>query len=244
MKANKDKSTKKRINRLLFPNMHVYASITFLLAIIAFWPVYFSKLKQVKISIHIHSVLAMLWVLLLIVQSWLARKKEFKKHKKVGKLTYIITPLLVLTTLQLFHGFLNTDSPFNQAFGAPIMFYDFTGLIYFCAAFILGTTVYKKHIHIHARLMVSTIMMMMFPVIGRVFLFYAGFGLGPEEIFKLSLYIIDAIVLLLVIFEWRRGKLYPVFPILLGFTLLQHIGFLYCHEWSWWQSFMDWYAAF
>jgi hypothetical protein len=242
--STNNRKLKKERNSFMFPNMHVYASITFILAIVAFWPVYFSKLMEVRIAIHMHSVLAMLWVLLLILQSWLARKKQFEKHKKVGKLTYIITPLLVLTTLELFHSFLNTDSPFNNAFGIPIMFYDFVGLVYFCVAYILGTTLYKKNVSVHARLMVSTIMMMMFPVISRILLFYVDFGYGPEEMLMFSLFIMDAIVVLLVLFECKNGKINPVFPILLAVTISQHVGYLLSENWSWWLTFLDWYAAF
>lgn len=242
MNLFKSSSVKQR-KRGLFSNAYIYVSITFILAIFAFWPVYFSKLQEVRLSIHVHSILAMLWVLLLIVQSWLARKKRFKQHKAVGKLTYLLTPLLVLTTLMLFHSFLNTDSPFTDAFGLQIMFYDFVGLLYFMTAFILAVSYYRKQIEFHARLMISTIMMMLFPVIGRLFLFYADFGLGPGELLNLSIYLIDAIVLALVIFDFRKEKMNPVFPILLVVTIFQHIGFLFCKNWSLWQSFTEWYAA-
>ena len=116
-------------------------------------------------------------------------------------------------------------------------------MIYFSAAYLLAISIYKKNLQIHARLMISTIIIMLFPVIGRLFLFYADFGLGPTQILELTIYIIDFIVLALVYFDWRRGKLYPVFPILFGVTIFQHIGYIYSDNWIIWTKFVEWFAS-
>lgn len=236
----KNRSSKRRG---IFPYMYIYGIILFILSIFAFWPVYFSILNEVRLTIHLHSVIATLWVITLIMQSWLARQKKFKKHKVVGKITYLLVPLFILFTLMLFHDFLNAESTFSQQLSSRITFYDLTGLIYFTAAFILAVSVFKKNIDIHARLMISTIVIMLFPIIGRLYLFYFDLGLSSGDVLELSIYTVDFIVLLMVVSEWWKGKIYPVFPILFGYIIFQHIGYVFSDYWPFWQSFVTWFAA-
>ena len=237
MKAQESRQKK------IYPGIYLTGILLFALSIIAFWPVYFSKLGQVRFTLHLHSILAILWILLLITQSWLAKNLAFSRHKLVGKLTYIVAPLFILFSFILFHDFMNSDTTFSKQLGPRITFYDMSGMLYFTAAYILAVTVYKKKMQIHARLMISTIILMMFPVVSRVFLFYADFGMGPVQILELTIYIVDALVLLLIIMDWRKGKIYPVFPILFAVSIFQHFGFVYSDNWVAWRNFLDWFSS-
>ena len=229
--------------RALLPHAYRYGVALLVLSLVAFWPVYFARLTEVRLAIHLHVVLAFAWVGLLIAQSWLARQKRFQRHRAVGALSYLVAPLFIVFSVALFHDMLSADTPFSRQFGARIAFYDLSGLLYFTVAYGLAISVYRKAMPIHARLMLSTIVLMLFPVIGRLLLFYVDLGLSPGQALTLSLYIVDAIVLLLVVVEWRRGTLYPVFPVLFGYTVLQHVGYAHADGWALWQAFVTWFAA-
>ncbi len=231
------------MNGSIYPRAHYYLLFLFAIAFLAFWPVYFDKLGEVRLNLHMHTLSAMAWMTLLIAQPILALKGRFDLHRKVGKAVYVVAPVFVYFNQVLFHDFLNTQNPFVDQFGLPIFFFDIVGLVYFCLAVTLAVTKYKRQRHIHARLMLSTIVLMLFPVVARVFLFYTDFGLSVSQIFQMTLYLIDALLVILIILEWRQGKVYFVFPLVLAFTLIQHLGYNYATNWPVWQAFANWYAA-
>lgn len=231
------------MNGSIYPRAHYYLLFLFAIAFIAFWPVYFAKLSEVRLNLHMHTLSAMAWMTLLIAQPILAQKGRFDLHRKLGKVVYLVAPAFVFFNLLLFLDFLNGQNPFVQQFGLAIFFFDIVGLAYFCLAVILALTKYKRQRQIHARLMLSTIILMLFPVVARVFLFYADFGMSVEQIFQLTLFLIDALLMLLILLEWRKGKVYFVFPLVLAFTLIQHLGYNYAASWQEWQAFAKWFAA-
>ncbi len=227
----------------LYPRAHFYLLATFIGAIFAFWPVYFGIIADVRLNLHFHTITAMTWVALLVTQPILILRGRLDLHRKMGQLTYLAAPLFITFNLILFHDFLNAKNPFVDNFGRPIFFYDIVGLGYFTTAYLLAVTKFKKQRQIHARLMLSTIFLMMFPVVARLFLFYFSFGMSVNQIFHLSLFLIDALLILLIVREWRQGKIYWVFPVLLAVTLLQHIGYTFANDWTAWNMFAGWYAA-
>ena len=217
--------------------------LLFGICILAFWPVYFSKLAQTRFMIHLHSLLGMIWIVMLFMQSWLARKRSYKAHRSIGRVSYGIVFLFVITAFMLFHNFLNTHNPFTEAFGARIFLYDFTGIVFLSLAYLFAVTIYKKKSKIHSRLMISTIILMSFPIISRLFLFYGDFGLTTGQSLELSIYILDFTVLAMIIYEKMKGKIYPIYPILLIYMVFQHIGYVYSDKWDGLQFFMSWYAG-
>lgn len=52
---------------------------------------------------HAHGITLILWCLMLIVQPWLIRTKRRPLHRTVGKISYLLLPLMIFTTLSLLH---------------------------------------------------------------------------------------------------------------------------------------------
>ena len=52
--------------------------------------------KNIDIYIHIHAVIASLWIAILIVQPFLIVNKKIALHRSVGKLSYVVFPLLII----------------------------------------------------------------------------------------------------------------------------------------------------
>jgi heme/copper-type cytochrome/quinol oxidase subunit 4 len=89
----------KRINTLLF-----FFIIVVVISLSGFFNSYIKFIpdfQKFPFIIHIHFSVFSLWFLLLIVQPLLIKQKNLKLHRKLGKLSYILAPILVLTIMIL-----------------------------------------------------------------------------------------------------------------------------------------------
>ena len=70
--------------------------------------------------IHVHAAIAILWVALVIVQPFLIVNKKLAWHRKIGKLSYFIFPLLILSFVPSVIRTLNSDEA-RTAFSLLVM---------------------------------------------------------------------------------------------------------------------------
>lgn len=124
-----------------------------------------------------------------------------------------------------------------------ITFYDLSGVLLFVITFTLALTKFKNNTQMHARLMIATLAFLIFPVVSRIFLFYANFGMVPIDILLTGIYATEALFLALTFYDWHTGKVYPVYPAVIAFVGIQHVGFLYSDQWQWWIDFASFYGG-
>ncbi|MFK7865796.1 MAG: hypothetical protein AB8B95_16380 [Pseudohongiellaceae bacterium] len=179
----------------------------------------------------------------MINQARLIRIKKVSEHRRLGKSSYLIAPAFLISSMIIFRSFLDMDTEFEQMLALQITFYDLSGVLLFAVAFVLALTKYKKNTQMHARLMIATLAFLLFPVVSRIFLFYASFGMGPIDILLTGIYATEALFLALIFYDWRTGKVYPVYPIVTAFVGVQHVGFLYSDQWQWWINFASFYGG-
>jgi hypothetical protein len=110
--------------------------------------------------IHIHAFFASVWVFILIVQPFLIVNKKMQWHRAVGKLTYIIFPLLILSFIPGIMKSVNKGD-FNNIF-FPLA--DCTLLILFYSLAIYN----KKTAAKHMRFMIASALVLFGPTIGRI----------------------------------------------------------------------------
>ena len=68
------------------------------LVLIGFYPTYFAVLlKPTPSIIHLHFSLMAMWVAMLIVQPFLYKYKKLRLHRAIGKVSYVLVPLLLIT---------------------------------------------------------------------------------------------------------------------------------------------------
>jgi hypothetical protein len=90
----------------LTPKIYRYFFLGFilftLLAGVAFWPNYFSRLGVLFPSeIHMHAITMSSWCLLLILQGTLIRTGKFSWHRWTGYSSFLLAPLILYSGLQL-----------------------------------------------------------------------------------------------------------------------------------------------
>jgi len=70
----------------IYRNAYIYFLLALLVAIIGFFPSYFAKLRDTDAVHQFHGILASVWMIGLVTQSWLMRQGMISAHRTVGKL--------------------------------------------------------------------------------------------------------------------------------------------------------------
>ena len=79
---------------------------------VAFWPSYFSRLaEQPSSHHHAHGIAMSLWLVLLIAQASLMRSGNRALHGRLGLLSYVHLPVIVVVTLRFVHYTLQEGPP-------------------------------------------------------------------------------------------------------------------------------------
>ena len=238
-----------KLERTLFQKSYLYFAAFFVFVLLAFWLTYFTKLfDQDNYRLHTHGITLVLWCLMLIVQPYLIRTKKTALHRRVGKFSYLLVPLIVFTTVDLLHyrlrgiPSLGTMDLFSVALvlNALIAFLILYGLAIF----------HRKNSGLHARYMLCTVFPMFTPVTDRIIHIYIksfvpylptieGQPIAPVVGFLLA----DLILIGLSIWDWISHKRWSVFPFALIVLLVYHYSVLNFYKFGFWKAFSLWFAG-
>ncbi|MDE3235498.1 MAG: hypothetical protein KGO81_06045 [Bacteroidota bacterium] len=191
------------------------------LVFLGFYKTYFIQFptfKHIKHNYtHVHFAIATVWVLLIIVQPFLIVNRKIAWHRKLGKLSYIIFPLLILSFIPLVINNLNSDSPKDAFF--PIG--DGTLLVLFYSLAIY----YRKKSTVHMRYMIAAALVLFGPTVGRILPNLLDFGRIATQ--NIQFAIIQAILIALVLFDMKnKRKYFPYLIAIAGWCVHQFV--FYC----------------
>ncbi len=173
--------------------------------------------KKIDVFAHIHGALASIWILMLMVQPFLILKKKYSLHRKIGRLSYIIFPLLVLSFIPQIIKVINTEDLAYLFF--PVS--DGILLIVFYSLAIYN----RKNTPMHMRYMIVTAVIFLGPTIGRI----GPTLLGWTELFTQNVQyaIIYSILLSLVLYDRsNRKKFTPYLVAIVGYVFHQSAYYL------------------
>ena len=110
---------------------------------------------------HIHVFVASIWITVIITQPLLIRFKNFKLHRFLGKISYLVFFALILSFIpQMIKEYGKNLFPLNASF-------DIVLLILFYALAIK----YKNNVAIHMRYMIAIALIFIGPTLGRIIFF-------------------------------------------------------------------------
>lgn len=237
------------MNKFLFQKSWIWFTVFFGFALMAFWPSYYSDpTGDFAFFTHAHGIAMTLWCVMLIAQAYLVRSKHRDIHRRVGKISYVLVPFLIISTLALTHQSLQTNEPYPT-----IVFSDLALMINATVLFgvIYGLAIYhRKDSPTHARYMFATIFPMFTPITDR--LIYRnvrplveaapaieGSAIVPFWGFLLALILLGG----LAIWDWRSNNRRDVFPAVLGMLIIYHISVFTFHMIPAWRSFGEWFLG-
>ncbi len=157
---------------------------------------------------HFHALMMMLWILMLIVQPLLIIKKKIYCHRILGKASYLIFALLIISVILIVRQQQLREKSL-PVFAANLI--DPMILLVFYSLAIY----YRKRPAWHARFMIMTIISFVGPTLARVQM--------------AALETILGLFLLFFIIEWRGQKIYKPYLIGLAYFVcnLLLVGYLF-----------------
>lgn len=208
----------------------------FILLQVAFHPTYlqyFPLFKGFTWLHHIHGALMVSWVMMLVIQPCLIYKGKYKAHRVIGKVSYFIAPLMLISMFLVTRlNYLNSvgkvpfkDVAYIQAlnFITPLIF-----LLFYSLAIIN-----KKEVFKHKRYMIGTSFIMLTAILNRLLQEIFG-NIEPYEFF-IPLYL-GVIVTALLLANDILKKRNPVPYIIVTVVLFLNIVIFYARETEVWQT--------
>ncbi|MBK6750108.1 MAG: hypothetical protein IPG67_08895 [Acidobacteria bacterium] len=219
-----------------------YFAALFVIAILAFWPSYFSPgLGTSSVYTHIHAATAALWMCMLIVQPWLIRTYRFDLHRTVGLASYVLVPMVLISMLLLANFRIRSATEANYPIQTYLLYLQISLAVLFAFSFALAM-IYRRNADLHARFMVCTALTLIDPVFARLF-----FSIIPDAVqyHQWMTNGLTDLILVILIFAERRSKTGRwVFPVMLViFVAAQLPALLWLTNWPIWQSFAQWFKA-
>lgn len=194
------------------------------LALLAFYPSYLSRLSQTDAVRHFHGAVAFTWMLLLVVQATLARLRKFQWHRPLGKAVYVIAPLFIASGVLILHEMATFANPFQQAFGAQLIFVDVLAVAFYAVA-VWQALRHRREVQVHARWMISTALVLLPPVFARL-IGMTGQVQSFEAAFHGAFFATEAIMLAVLWRDARAGRGAAAYWAVLAVSVLAHVGFV------------------
>ena len=213
-----------------------------LLAVVAYWPSYFSRILSADHYTHFHASLAALWILMLAAQPTLIRMKRLALHRRLGAFSYVLAPLIVISIVLLGHSRIKGLSGEAYAIQTYILYLQVSLTALFCVSYALA--IYKRHtVALHARFMLCTAFTLIDPVVIRL-MFWMGSRTPTWNYQWVTFGLTDLVIVALIFLERRSKSGRKVFPVMLAvFVLAQAIALLGLTNTAPWQAFARWFAA-
>jgi hypothetical protein len=166
--------------------------------------VYFPSFTGFTIVHHFHGAMMMTWMIMLIVQPLFIRYKKISVHRFIGKLSFLVAPVVVISIfLAARSGFLRPEPPlpYNErvaALALPLP-HMVSFAVFYALAILNRRTTYS-----HMRYMIGTSLLMIGPGLGRALIVYFGIPFpGSVEIIS---YFIMGIAALMTLNDIARKR--------------------------------------
>lgn len=138
--------------------------LLFPLTFLGFYKTYFQHFpvhsQKVDWFAHGHALIATLWLSLLIIQPLLVARRKYAVHRTIGKFSYFVFGLLILSFVPQITKVIQTGNYRNLFFplGDTILLVTFYTL----------AVVNKRNIAKHMRYMIATALVFLGPTVGRM----------------------------------------------------------------------------
>jgi uncharacterized membrane protein YozB (DUF420 family) len=228
----------------LLGQFHFYFGIAFVVAVLAFWPSFFSKLSSTDSAHLIHGVSATLWMTVPILQSWLISRQKFTLHRRIGWATLmVLAPTLVVSGLHMVQLMVVRYQQTQAIRLLKFTFLDLCAITLFVVFLVLAVVrIRKNDVDGHARYMAGTVLFALEPALERVFVFYVPGVHGFASALYFALMSMEAILVTLLFFEWRRGRVRLPFALALGFFIAMHVLLTPVATSAAFANFANWFA--
>jgi hypothetical protein len=212
------------------------------LAPIAFWPAYLSKLRVAEPYTHLHAALGTCWLLLLLVQPLLVMVSLRARHRILGRVGVLVGAAFFVSGILVAHRGIARMSLDQFTREGRFVYLPLAMAAVFGASLLLAIA-WRRSAMAHARFMAATALPLLDPVLARLLFFHA-----PPLPFE-QLYQVPAFALSITVLVAMLASLHPTVPgrrsfqyFALGVAALM-LGFFFIPSTAPWLSFVTWFRS-
>lgn len=203
----------------VYRNTGYFMLLLVVLVFLGFYKTYFNQFpdfnEKITLFHHLHAAIASVWILTLISQPLLIRYRKYKTHKILGKSTYVIFPLLIMSFVPMIFKTLYSDEPQYAFF--PIADCFLLILLYSLAIY------NKRNTSNHMRYMIGAAIVFLGPTIGRIGIVLIGLS---GELTQNSQYGITYLILIgLILLDRKHHKNFRPYVLMFTGWIVHHITF-------------------
>jgi hypothetical protein len=195
--------------------------------IAGFWIPYLSEIphfdQSITAAVHIHAGLLFCLLILLIVQPLAIRYKAFSTHRILGKLSNILVPLTLVFSVAMlwkeYHEHLADGATLQMARNAE--FLSAAQLLLFGALYGVSiASIRRRDVATHMRYMICITLVLLPAGLARTLGYW--FNIRQSSSQAACLVLIDALLLSLIAFDWRRRlAARPYLLVLLTYVVIE-----------------------
>jgi uncharacterized membrane protein len=244
------------MNKIIFPHITWLLFLLVPFTFFGFYPTYFSKLFETDSVFHFHAFFMMLWIAMAIIQPILIKRKNTKLHRIIGKASYIIMPLVFITTyLVIRHVNYGQIDRFREEaiaagtaltrseLNAKAADYIAIGVVYlsWLMIFYFLAIINRRTMLFHATYMFAAILTLLGPTVDRI-LFHSldAFGWPPEIVAANFIFIFNpGLLAVLLIYQWRKGNTIKPAAVALGIYGAGLLVFFFLPKTGLWVSVIE-----
>lgn len=209
------------LTKILFPKITWWLWLLLPLTYLGFYATYFSKFFTTLPSIfHVHAFFMMGWIAMILVQPWLIVQKKTRLHKKIGKFSYFLMPVVLFTAwLMIRHSYFKfiTDERARLAKEGKTMpagelilnaaEYMNIGVLYWLwlGIFYSLAVIHRKKMVAHASYMFAAILTLLGPTVDRILIPLFISNNLTVNFFITTFILIDLLLAALFYYQWKQG---------------------------------------
>jgi len=149
--------------------------------------IFFPSFKGFSSVQHFHGAMMMTWMTMLIIQPLLIRFNKITIHRTIGKLSFVLAPLLIVSIFLITKMvYVREDPPLPHDIKIGEMALSLSNLLAF--AFLYSMAIAnRRYTYAHMRYMIGTSLLMIGPGLGRALIIY--FNVPGEKAIDYVLYL-------------------------------------------------------
>jgi len=194
---------------------------------------FFPRFEGFRYVQHFHGAMMMGWLILLLVQPILIRTGKFELHRLVGRLSYVLAPLVLVSMYLIsqfrYNGILESS---GQVAAVAHLALNFPNIIFFAVLYLLAI-LYKHRTDLHMRFMFSTVFVLVGPGLARALIAYMQYSLA-DAVMVVRI-ITPLITGAITVLDSVRTKRVSPFAVVFAFMVL-HTILWEARETPFWQS--------
>jgi hypothetical protein len=210
-------------------------------AVLGFWKPYFSQLGAAQGMAHLHAASMLAWIGMLVAQPLLIRSRRPAWHRRIGKASYAVVPLIVASALALAQQRIGRAPPEMLPMQQFVLFLGVSMAILFAIVWGLGVR-YRNDSALHARYMGGTVLTLIDPSLVRVLIFWVP-SVPPPFYQLITFGVVYAILALLIFLDRKSTRGRSALWVLLGLFVTLHALIMTVPGTQAWQRFAVWYAG-